>query len=237
MFFCFVPSSAVDGDAVRLTGPNARHLALALRARPGERVRVRTDGAVCEAEIVLVRPERVELRILSRTEPERPKGPEVVLAQAVIQEKRFDLVLQAASQLGVSEIRPMWTDHVAVVRGKDRWERWRRIVEEACMQAENPFPPVLRPTAGFAEVLEEERERGATLVMPSEVEAVRRLGDLSGVSRVVVLIGPEGGWSAAELVAAEAAGVWCVTLGPRVLRSETAATVALALVMDRAGLV
>lgn len=240
MFYCFVPPSDVSDGTIRITGPNARHLRLVLRCQNGESVRVRSDRFLYETRILRIVNDAVEVEILSRSEAVPVSGPKIILATGLIQEKRFDLLLQTACQMGVFAIRPLLTDYTADHRVKSgRMERWTKIIEEACMQSQNPYPPGILPVESLRDAVRKEKETdpSALLLMPSELEEKERLTPslLEGVDRIVLFIGPEGGWSPDEAAFADAEGIRTVTLGRRILRTETAAAVALTLIQERTG--
>src|SRR5579884_4105075 len=204
-----------------------------LRLRAGDRV-VLFDGdgfdypAVVE---LLSRPEAtvtIEGRELAAAFP----PPEITLAVSLIKPERFEWMLQKSTELGVAAIVPMECDRSVVSlqtgRAKHRSERWRRIVIEAAEQCGRATIPRLDDPLPFASVLQAARGAPAVLLWEDERRTalaghLRRFGVPSWL-----LVGPEGGFSAAEIALARSAGLGFASLGPLILRTETAAVAALA---------
>ena len=237
----FVPPGTVRGRDVALGAELAHRLGRVLRLKPGDRI-VLADGGAVEYE--------VELRSLSaraatgvvvgqRAAPPEP-CPELVLYQSLIRGPRFELVLEKGTEVGVSRFVPVVSGRSQVRPAGEpgRLERWRRIVVEAAEQCGRGKPPVVDAPLPLAQALRD--DTASVRIMPWEGERLRGLGVyLRGLKerpqRVGLFIGPEGGWGPEEVAAARRAGVVLVSLGPRILRSETAGIVAAALVMHELG--
>jgi 16S rRNA (uracil1498-N3)-methyltransferase len=242
----FVPRDAFSGDEVRLEGDLARRLSRVLRLEAGAAV-VLLDGSGLEYETRLdvVGPHGVTGTVVGR----RPGRPEprvrLVLYQSLVKGERFDWVLEKGTELGVAAFVPLLSRR-NVVRAASkrpaRSERWRRVVREAAEQSGRCVLPEVLPAEGLEEALSEaadlrllpwEEEKAAGLAA-----ALRRARPaLEAVERptVAVLIGPEGGFAAEEVAVARAAGAQVVSLGRRILRSETAGIVAAAAVLYELG--
>jgi 16S rRNA (uracil1498-N3)-methyltransferase len=162
---------------------------------------------------------------------ERAPRPEVTLAIGVLKGDRMDLVVQKATELGVARIVPLDCDRVDA-RGDytKRAERWRRIALEAAKQCErNRVPAILQAMTPRA-AIESERVPVLALVERSEVPLREVLTRLEGEARLIVMIGPEGGWSSDERALLDRESALVASLGSRILRAETAAIAALAIV-------
>ncbi|HEY0675677.1 MAG TPA: 16S rRNA (uracil(1498)-N(3))-methyltransferase [Immundisolibacter sp.] len=172
--------------------------------------------------------------------PDRRESPLAVrLVQGISRGERMDYTLQKAVELGVADIVPVVTEHTVLrlegERAQRRLAHWRGVVVAACEQSgRTRVPPVAEP-CGLEEYLARDDAAAGTglLLDPSAPQALATLQDLR--DPVSVLIGPEGGLSAAERQLAQAAGYRPVRMGPRVLRTETAAVVALSLLQALAG--
>jgi 16S rRNA (uracil1498-N3)-methyltransferase len=228
----FVPSAQREGDRVRITGPELRHLRT-LRLGEGARL-VLFDEQGEEHEVVLERlGSRVaDAAILVSDRPAREPALDLTLAPALLKGDRMDLVVEKATELGVRRIAPLASRHV-VGRGA-RTERWRRIAVAAAKQsgrtvvpvvdAPRPLPDLVRAPWPGLRLLAWEGERGHGFrALPATAAAV------------VMLVGPEGGFADDEVADARAHGFATVTLAPRVLRAETAAIVAATLCLARWG--
>ena len=169
--------------------------------------------------------------------PCQPDGPALrtlVLAQALAKGEKMDLVVQKATELGASAIAPFAAARSVVRlderRARERVERWRRIAREAARQCGRADAPAVRAVASLEGVLEQARAEGAAALVLHEGERKRRLSEAlaEGAGPVVIVVGPEGGFATEELDAAWKLGASPVTLGRRVLRTETAGLAALA---------
>jgi 16S rRNA (uracil1498-N3)-methyltransferase len=229
----FVRPDAVDASRVRFDADEAHHLRRVLRLRPGAVVEG-TDGAggVYTIRLVALDVEGGWGAIEGRAAPAAESPCAITLAQAILKGDRMSWLVQKATELGVARIVPMQTVRVVArpaPEGAARQTRWARIAREAVKQCGRSVVPVIeRPTA-FATVLEEVPAHDAAWVCwEGGGEALARVAP-APVRRLLLLVGPEGGFSADEIAAAEAAGARRVSLGPRILRAESAGLTAVAL--------
>jgi 16S rRNA (uracil1498-N3)-methyltransferase len=225
------------GEVVRLSPEQSRHLETVLRLAPGNEVEV-FDGRGVRWRA------RLEsagvLRLGERQEGHRGAS-DVWLAQALAKGEKLDLVVQKATELGATRILPLATERSVVrlddERGARRLERFRRIAEEAARQSgRSDVPRVDAPCAldDLGALLREDPERRGVLLDPAERD-VRLAQAVRGAAKLLLAVGPEGGFSDAERHAAIAAGFVRASLGPLVLRTETAGLAALAIVQHVAG--
>ncbi len=202
----------------------AHHVRNVLRAREGDVVEVAdSQGRLFGAE---VRRDSC-LLVAQELETVTDEGVEIVLYQAVPKGRHMDLVAEKATEVGVSAIVPLITEH-GVVRldsGGDKVERWRRVCVAAARQALRHRVPEVRMPATFAEAAEAAGERGVLL---HNEPGLARVEEQVSSGPVALLVGPEGGWSAGEMELARGAGMRFAQIGPYRLRSETAGIVAVA---------
>jgi len=221
----FVPDAIEPGATIALDSEE-RHHARVLRVREGEEVEVFNAAG----KNYLARFESLDsIAILRETENREPRT-ENHLAMSIIQLDKFELVLQKATELGVASIIPLITDRMEVrlerVRGKE--DRWKKIVLEAVKQSgRSRIPPIENPTK-FDDAI---KRAGAKIIFDVDSQQATRQPD----NPATLFIGPEGGFSERELGLARASGAAFEQLGPRRLRAETAAIVAVALVAARSG--
>lgn len=226
----YFPEEIAVGSECRLPPAGAHHVQRVLRLEPGAALTL-FDGAGAEYEAAIVRVGKgdVTVRIGERREVDRESLLRVVLAQAVSAGERMDYTIQKAVELGVAAIQPVVSSRSVVKldseRGTRRVARWQAVAVAACEQCgRNRVPPV-QPLLSFSEWLAPGAVQGV-LLSPT---ATLRLGDLPRPQTPLTLLaGPEGGFAQDEQEAAERAGLTAVKLGPRVLRTETAAVAALA---------
>lgn len=228
----YASPESIQGTTLVLDQGESHHLRRVLRLREGDRV-VAFDGAGREylCRIERVGDDRVLLRILKEDQPPVESPLLIRLAQAVIKGEKFDWVVQKATELGVTEIVPLVTDYcdpwVHRWERSDKLLRWQRIALEACKQCGRTRLPQVSDPIPVTEFL---MYRSGVTVMAVE-RGGRPLASLEEAFRydppreVNILIGPEGGWSSRERELAQEVGARQVTLGPRVLRTETAGIV------------
>jgi 16S rRNA (uracil1498-N3)-methyltransferase len=224
-----VPDVAPGRARVVLPEHAAHHAHEVLRLRPGDAVRI-FDGRGTEFEAVMDVVHRKEVAaLLGPVVEPRPESPlRVTLAVAPLKGDRMELVIQKAVELGVAEIRPVVTirtDAAArpALRGS-RQERWEKVASGAAEQCGRAVVPDVLPTITLEELLPLPFQGRRLLFL--ETLGVAALTPEPAASNVMLLIGPPGGFEDREVEAARAAGFEAVSLGPRVLRTETAAVAA-----------
>jgi len=232
-----VSPEKLQGERATIDEADHRHLIKVLRLGAGAAIQV-FDGAgtVIEARIESVSKSSVEVSLGERFQVPGPRCA-ITLLQSLPRGERMDFIVQKTTELGVARIVPVLSEFGMVKPPANRRQRWQTIAEEAarqCGRADVPhiaeclaLGPALAPFAGTA------GER----FMLWEGERTRpfRASLASGPREVVLLVGPEGGFSHAEVRAAGEAGFVPVSVGPRILRAETAAMVAVALAQAAAG--
>lgn len=219
----FYAPVSLDGPSVELSGDEAHHMARVLRMKPGEGA-VLFDGRGTEAvaEIETVGPHSVGLRIVeTRTSPE-PQPP-VILATAVPKGDRFRWLVEKATELGVSELIPIETARSVVEPGTGKLDKMRQTVLAACKQSRRSRAMDLARMASFAECCGRLSDSFALVAHPTG-ESLRAISLEANPGRpIVLMVGPEGGFTDEELTAAVSAGARPVSLGSGILRIETAA--------------
>lgn len=234
-----VPGPLAAGGACALRDEAAHHLVRVLRLGVGARVDVFDGhGAEYVGRIAAVRKGEVVLALGERRDGIAESPLRLTLAQGVSRGERMDWVVQKAVELGAAHIVPVLTER-SVVRldagqAHNKQCHWQRIAVAACEQSgRSRVPPVALPVA-LATLLDALPE-GDLRVLPSPEGAAGLTALPAAAAGVLVLIGPEGGLAEAERRAALARGFQTVRFGPRVLRTETAAVVALTLLQQRFG--
>ncbi len=208
------------GGVLTLPEDEARHVFRVLRARPGDAVEVvGARGALALARVEDGRTVTVVEGLDAGFEE-----LSVTLYQAVLKGGRMDLVVEKATEAGATRIVPLLTEHGEVNPREGKVDRWRRVAEAAARQSLRLRVPEVAEPAAFGAAL---REAGKAGVLLHNAPGVPDVEDVVG-SGVCLFVGPEGGWSGWELVAAEEFGLSVGGLGPYRLRSETAGVVAVA---------
>jgi 16S rRNA (uracil1498-N3)-methyltransferase len=219
------------GKGTVISGSAANHIARVLRLRDGDALTL-FDGRGGEygARITGVRKDTVQVDLHEHRDVERESALDLTLAQGISRGERMDWVMQKATELGVRRIVPVLTERSVVRlddrRGERKLQHWRAITVAACEQCgRNRVPEVLPPSSFFEAIGASDPKMTRLLLSPA---ASLRLRDLPRPAAVTLLIGPEGGLADHEEDAAIRAGFEPVQLGPRILRTETAAIAALA---------
>jgi 16S rRNA (uracil1498-N3)-methyltransferase len=222
----------VEGDRAFLTGDHARHLVRVLRAHIGQQFDIATAEGVRRGEIVSISDEEVVFALGERIQ-EQPV-PQITLALAIYKFDRMEWALEKAVELGVERVVPFAgarsEKHLVQAAGK-RVERWRRIAMQAAEQSRRAQTPEIADVAALVEVLETPGSR-ILLAESGERKSLKAALAQRVEDNVVLAIGPEGGWTPSELERFAKHGWIAASLGPSVLRAETAAIAALAIVLS-----
>lgn len=214
-------------ESACLTGDEARHLTQVLRIKPGESITVFDGcGISAEARVLSSSKDQVFLDIGPSNVSARTP-PSVTLAQAIPKQKNMDLIVQKAVELGVAAIQPLVTRHTIVHPGEGKADKWRRIALEACKQCGQNNLPVIHDPLPFDVWLSGQAPPSQDLrIIASLAPGARPLREIlrqaSNPESATLLIGPEGDFSPDETSSALAGGFLPATLGPIVLRVETA---------------
>jgi len=219
------------GTDLALGQEPSEHLARVLRARPGDALSLFDGhGAEYEARVVAVGRRSIAARVLGRCSVDRESPLCLHLLQGVSRGERMDYTIQKAVELGVSRITPVLSRRSVVQLDADRAARkldhWHSVVISACEQCGRNQIPALDPPQPWPAALKLAQAELRLCLAPDAAAGVRSLSERA--EEVALLAGPEGGLAPEELAEAVAQG-WCaLRLGPRVLRTETAAVAALA---------
>ncbi len=219
-----------------IRGENAHHLTRVLRVEAGQTFEISDSTRVWLATIESARKDLVSFAVVEELEP-GPEAPPVTLYLALIKFDRFEWAVEKATELGVTRVVPV--DTARSERGlfegaRARAERWRRIAREAGEQSRRLCPPEISDPVKFASALKDESaariwldERPGALLL---LRALEPAGPGSAALSAARIIGPEGGWTDPERTALADAGWQAASLGPSILRAETAVCAALAVV-------
>ena len=239
----FVPPECIASPTISITGNLLIHLRDSLRITIGEIV-LFGDGAShrYRTEITEVSKRAITGRILDTVQEPPRHTPRLILGQSLLKGEKMDWVIQKATELGVDELVPVQSRHSVVQLKADRIDsqiaRWHRIALEAAQQSEQWHLPTIAPPQSLATLLRNCATGTVTLMLAERLEGkslrtIELPQDATG--SVLILIGPEGGWSKEEVRMAEQAGIEQLTLGPHILRAETAAIATISILQSRLG--
>lgn len=240
----FVSPDAISGDEVTFDPPTAHQLRNVLRLRPGEQVRV-LDNSGAELTVTLTALERDvgRGRVCERRKPQTEPLVSLTLYQCLLKGDRFEWVLQKGTELGVSRFVPVSSERTVMRishRRESKHARWARIIREAAEQSHRARLPALSGPLSFPEACEESIAHHDMVLLPWEEASGEGLPAALAarapiLGSVALVLGPEGGFSSSEVSVAQSHGIRVVTLGPRILRAETASVAASAVLLALLG--
>jgi 16S rRNA (uracil1498-N3)-methyltransferase len=237
MIRLFLPPDKLTSKEIIIDGENARYLSSVLRVKPGELLTI-LDGLgnryMCRISSIHrkeVRAEKIAQEAYSTESP-----VEIILAQGLPKGDKMDLIIQKTTELGVKKIIPLITER-SQVRHTDKIERWRKIALSASQQSGRERIPDITHTMGFKEFLE--RPKTGHGIILSEEDGEQNLKkiliNLQDSKEITLIVGPEGGFSKDEVKTAVQKGFLSASLGPRILRTETAPIAAISIIQYELG--
>lgn len=235
-------------DTVTITGDDAQHLMYAMRAKAGDEVILVDDtGAVGRMELTGFTADSVTMRLIERLDADTEPPIDIVLAQCLPKGDKLELIIQKAVELGIVAIQPLASRNCVVKydakKAAAKGKRWQKIAEEAAKQCGRTRVPDVLPVASLMDWIHDWESspcQETALLFCYENEDQQPIKEAlcalpETIRRIIVLIGPEGGFSLPEAAAITEAGGQSVTLGPRILRAETAAIAAMSIVQYEKG--
>ena len=237
----FVAAEAISGEEIHITGEDAKHIKTVLRSKVGEELTV-SDGAGWDYSCVIAAFEGKEIlcKITGRAKSLSEPKTKITLFQGLPKGDKMELIIQKCVELGVSEIVPVMTKRTVVKLDKKeekKIERWQKIAEAAAKQSGRGIIPQIGNVLSFPAAVQKASAAGHGLI-PYELEQEKGIRDFVGQFQgdtLSIFIGPEGGFDEDEVKMAAEAGIMPVTLGKRILRTETAGMAAAAILLYELG--
>lgn len=240
MYRFFVEPEQIGEETISITGSDVNHIKNVLRMRMGENIWI-SDGKEKEyhCEIVEMDSDVVRAKILDVDGAQTELPAEIYLFQGLPKGDKMELIIQKAVELGVHAIIPMSTERTIVKldqkKEASKLKRWNAISESAAKQSKRMLIPEVRPVMSFAKALEYVRDFDIKVIPYEEAvntEETRQIIDqIRPGQKICIFIGPEGGFGKQEVEKAKEAGLCPVTLGKRILRTETAGMMLLSVMM------
>ena len=237
----FVEEPAMGVNSITITGGDVNHIKNVLRMAVGDKICVINGQNNKEyyCEITAVGNDAVDTRICEIRESDQELGNEVVLFQGLPKSDKMELIIQKAVELGVHTIVPVSTDRTVVKldakKEANKRKRWMSISESAAKQSGRLRIPEVTPVVSYREALEMAKKMDVRLIPYELAEGMEKTRELMSSIQpgqsVAVFIGPEGGFESSEIEKAMEIGAWPITLGKRILRTETAGLVTLAMLV------
>jgi 16S rRNA (uracil1498-N3)-methyltransferase len=241
--YFYVEPKNVDKNFLKIEGDEAKHISLVLRKESGEIIEVVDgEGLKYQVRITAMGRDWVQGEILSRVRKENEPLAHLTLAQALIKGVRMDFLIEKTTEIGVSSVMPLITERSAVKLEKERKEfnrlnRWRRIAISGMKQSLRSVLPKVQKPILFEELLSKIKDYDLALIACQTKKSVtlRQIKEIQKakekVKKVLLLVGPESGFTPEEIGRALKASAVPVSLGPRRLRAETAGIVFSSLVL------
>lgn len=239
----FIPQ--LFNEEMRIEGVDARHISKVLRMQQGDRLQiVSDDGISALAEISALDGDGVDIRILEKLAESHEPRVRITLAQGLAKGEKMDFIIQKAVELGAYAVVPVAMEHSVVrldgAKAGKKVERWQKIAEAAAKQSKRDIIPQVQDVQTMSQMLA--ANDCATKIIAYECEdrrglkaALRQAEQEQGITDLLLIIGPEGGISEAELELARECGAVPVSLGRRILRAETAGLVAMSAIFYETG--
>ena len=241
MYHFFVSEEQINGENAYIEGSDVNHIANVLRMKPGEEllISVKEDwDYLCK--IVDIETDRVNLKVLESME-QRELPVNSTLLQGIPKSDKLEMIIQKAVELGVSEIIPVKTKRVVVKIDEKKVDtkvnRWNAIAESAAKQSKRSIIPKVHEPMSIDNALEIVKDFGVKLIPYENADGIDKtrkiLDNMDKTKNIAVFIGPEGGFEESEVERIKNSGFEVITLGKRILRTETAGLALLSNIMIR----
>jgi len=229
-YFFIKQSDFTDSKAV-VKGSDAHHIKNVLRLKPGDKIGLFDGtGLNYETRIVTVLPKSIEVSVIRRFSSTTESSVQITVAQALLKDRKMDLLVRQLTELGITQ----WIPFIATrsvprpdqKRLFTRTERWKKIAQEAVKQCKRCRSPEIDATVSFEEVLNLGKDSDLKIVFwEEESKPVNKeliTSNPKPLEKIFILLGPEGGFTVKEVESAKSGGFITASLGPRILRAETA---------------
>lgn len=241
MYHFFVSEEQINGENAYIEGSDVNHIVNVLRMKPGEELLISVKGDwdyLCK--IIDIETDRVNLKVLESME-QRELPVNITLLQGIPKSDKLEMIIQKAVELGVSEIIPVKTKRVVVKidekKADTKVNRWNAIAESAAKQSKRSIIPKVSEPMSIDNALEIVKDFGVKLIPYENADGIDKtrkiLDSMDKTKNIAVFIGPEGGFEEAEVEKIKNSGFEVITLGKRILRTETAGLALLSNIMIR----
>jgi len=238
----FVEKGRINNNVAHIAGEGMKHISRVLRLGVGDKVVLFDEtGWEYHATITVENTKELKLDICKRLLPHRESQLELILGQGLPRLSKMDLIIQKGTELGVSKILP-FNSHRSIPKIRKekilkKVERWQKIALEATRQCGRNLIPHIGAPVDFVDILTRDWQDGLKLILwEGEAMGLKKVFDINpGKNKFIVLVGPEGGFTNSEIKESQKAGFKLVSLGNRILRSETASISILSIIQHRFG--
>ena len=238
MFRYFCTDDNIKNNKVTVEGGDAKHLKTILRAQPGDKISVVTESKEYIAEIESINKEDLICTLVEETVTNNETKINITLCQGIPKQTKMETIIQQNVELGVKSFIPLITERTVVKlneknREQKKLDRWQKIAKESAKQSKRNIIPEVNDIMTVKELIEKLKTEDAMVIVPYELEDVKLLKDVlqEPKQNYYIIIGPEGGFDINEIEMLQEIGAHIVTLGKRILRTETAGVVTSAIII------
>jgi 16S rRNA (uracil1498-N3)-methyltransferase len=238
MFRYFCADDNIKDDIVIVTEGDGKHLRTILRAKVGDEISVVTESKEYLAEIIEINKDDVVCKVLNEIQSNNETNINITLCQGIPKQTKMETIIQQNVEVGVKSFIPLITERTVVkLKDKDReqkkLERWRKIAKESSKQSKRNIVPNVQDIMTLKELAKFLKNADAEIIVPYELEDVKLLRNVLTTPKksYYIVIGPEGGFDLEEINCFIEMGAHIVTLGKRILRTETAGLVTSSVVL------
>ncbi len=238
MFRYFCTDDNIKNNKVTVEGGDAKHLKTILRAQPGDKISVVTESKEYIAEIESINKEDLICTLIEETVTNNETKINITLCQGIPKQTKMETIIQQNVELGVKSFIPLITERTVVKlneknREQKKLDRWQKIAKESAKQSKRNIIPEVNDIMTVKELIEKLKTEDAMVIVPYELEDVKLLKDVlqEPKQNYYIIIGPEGGFDINEIEMLQEIGAHIVTLGKRILRTETAGVVTSAIII------
>ncbi|MBE6081314.1 MAG: 16S rRNA (uracil(1498)-N(3))-methyltransferase [Tissierellaceae bacterium] len=237
----FIKNEQVSKDILYIEGEDVKHIRDVLRLRTGDKIEAVCEGFIYIGKILRIEKNLVTVKIAEIFKGNGEPSFNIILYQGIPKGEKMDFIIQKCTELGVKEFFPLLTERTVVKvkdknKEKSKITRWTRIAKEAAQQSKRDLFPKIDDIISFDDMIE--LIKGENIIVPYEEEKNNKIRDaIKSINngRVNLIIGPEGGFAQKEIETLRGIGANTVTLGPRILRTETAGIVAASILLYELG--
>ncbi|ADQ46027.1 protein of unknown function DUF558 [Caldicellulosiruptor kronotskyensis 2002] len=237
----FVEKQNIENNIAYITDiEDINHIVKVLRKREGDKINLCDGNYDYSSRIVEISKDRIKLLIENKTLNDRESTKNIFLFQCIIKNQKMDFIVQKVTEIGVKTIVPVVSKRVVIdisEKQEKKVERWRKIAQEAQKQCLRPMPPLIEMPIRISEIKEKYLDKLDILFIPYEKESETSEWCISSdYNNIGILVGPEGGFEEEEIEELKTfKNVKVISLGKRILRSETASIAALSILMHELG--
>lgn len=238
----FIEKNQIMGDNITILGSDVKHIKDVLRLRINDQIEISCDGFNYLCQISVIEKSSIQLNIKDKCEGKAESKVDIILFQGLSKGNKMEFIFQKGTEIGLKSFYPTITNR-SIVKIKDinkeqsKVERWNAIVEEAAKQSKRDFIPKVENIVSFKDMIEILKDK-SNIIVPYEDEKIITIRE--GLSNlrdepIYIVIGPEGGFEKEEIEKLKGIGAKIVTLGPRILRTETAGIVTATIILYEVG--